>query len=93
LEQSGRYEEAKEKLQKEAEEWRRKYQETVLRYEIATKAQKAGVVDTKLLMTLVSDKAKITENGEVLVDGKHLKDFLNKLKEKKPYLFQFAKGS
>jgi len=92
LEREGRYEEIKEKLQKEAQEWRQKYQEAVLRSEITLKATQAGIVDTELLMTLVRDKAQITENGQVLVNGKPLEEFLNELREKKPYLFAQPKS-
>ena len=92
LEREGRYEEIKEKLQKEANQWRQKYQEAVLRSEITIKASQAGVVDTELLMTLVRDKAQITEDGKVLVNGKALEEFLNELREKKPYLFAQPKS-
>jgi len=92
LEEAGRYEELKEKLQKEAQMWRQKYQEAILRSEITTKATQMGVVDTELLMTLVRDKAQITESGQVLVNGKPLEEFLNELREKKPYLFAQPKG-
>jgi len=92
LEREGRYEEIKEKLQKEVENWKRKYQEAVLRSEITLKATQAGVVDTDLLISLVKDKAQITDDGKVLVGGKPFEEFLNELREKKPYLFQQPKG-
>jgi hypothetical protein len=92
LEEAGKYEEVKEKLKQEVQTWKQKYQEAVLRSEVMGKATQMGVVDPELLMNLIKDKAQITDDGRVLVNGKPLEEFLNELREKKPYLFAQPKG-
>jgi len=86
LEEEGKFQELAEQAKREAEEWRARYQETLKRSQITALAAKLGAVDPEVVLALVSDKAEVTEDGRVLIDGKPAEEALRELLSKKPYL-------
>jgi len=95
LEQEGRTQEYIEKLkenynkqlaqlQKEAQEYKRKYEETVIKSAILGEASQLSV-DPELVYALLRDKAVIAENG-VMVDGKPVREAVEELLRKRPHL-------
>jgi len=51
-------------------------------------AAEKGVLDPEVFLALVSGKAEVNEDGSVLIDGKPADEFVEALKEQKPFLFK-----
>jgi len=51
-------------------------------------AAEKGVLDPEVVLALVSGKAELTEDGKVVIEGKPAEEFLEGLKEQKPFLFK-----
>jgi len=72
-------------LQKEAETYRKMYEETVIKNTILSVATRKGAIDPEAVYTMVREKA-VMESGKVLIDGKEPEKAIEELLEKKPYL-------
>jgi len=72
-------------LQKQAETYKRMYEETVLKNTILSIANQKGAVDPEIIYTMLKDKA-IIDNGKVFIDGKSPEEAIEKLLEERPYL-------
>jgi len=88
LKEQQKYKELAEKKEKEALEFKQKYQQTILRAEVVGKASQMGFIDPEVVLSLVSPKAVVKEDGNIEVNGKSLGDFLKELAESKPYLIK-----
>ena len=86
LEEEGKFQELAEQAKKEADTWRTRYQETLKRAEITTLASKLGAVDPEVVLALVAQRAEVTEDGKVLIEGKPAEEALKALLSEKPYL-------
>ena len=86
LKEQQKYKELAEKKEKEALEYRQKYQQTILRAEVVGKASQMGFIDPEVVLSLVSPKAVVKEDGSIEVEGKAIDQFLKELAEAKPYL-------
>lgn len=95
LEQQGKTQEYIDKLkeeytkkllesQKQAEEFRRKYEETVIKNALLTVANGRSV-DPELVYELLSKRAVLSD-GKVLIDGKSVEEAVEELLQKKPHL-------
>jgi hypothetical protein len=51
-------------------------------------AAEKGVLDPEVFLALVSGKAELTEDGKVVIEGKDPSEFVESLKEQKPFLFK-----
>jgi len=51
-------------------------------------AAEKGVLDPEVFLALTKGKAELTEDGNVLVEGKPAEEFAESLKEQKPFLFK-----
>ena len=51
-------------------------------------AAEKGVLDPEVFLALVSGKAELTDDGKVVIEGKDLAEFVESLKEQKPFLFK-----
>ncbi|GAB6066021.1 hypothetical protein JCM9492_11130 [Aquifex pyrophilus] len=72
-------------LQKQAETYKKLYEETVLKNAILTTATQKGAVDPEIIFTMLKDRA-ILDGDRILVDGKPVEEAVEELLEKKPYL-------
>lgn len=88
LKEQQKYKELAELKEKEVKEIKRKYQQTVLKAEVVSKASAMGFIDTELVLALASEKAKVDESGQVFIQGKPVEEFLRELANQKPYLLK-----
>ena len=51
-------------------------------------AAEKGVLDPEVFLAIVSGKAELTEDGKVVIEGKDPAEFIESLKESKPFLFK-----
>lgn len=72
-------------LQKQAETYKRMYEETVLKNTILSVATQKGAVDPEIVYTMIREKAVI-DGDKVLIDGKSPEEAIEELLESKPYL-------
>ena len=75
--------EVKKKI-KELETFKQKYYEEKVRNSIFSAAKEA--VDPEVVYLFFRNKAQVSEDGKVLIDGKPVEEAVKELLEKKPYL-------
>jgi len=51
-------------------------------------AAEKGVLDPEVFLALTQGKAELTEDGKVVIEGKDPAEFVESLKEQKPFLFK-----
>jgi len=85
LEEEGKWQELAEKHMKEAENYRRLYEETVKRAEIVSAAMKLNAVDPEAVYMLLKEQAEV-RNGKVYINNKNVETALKELFSAKPYL-------
>ena len=56
-------------------------------------ASRLGAVDPKVVLALVAPKAEVTEEGKVLIEGKHAEEAIKALLSEKPYLAKASETS
>jgi len=86
LKEQQKFKELAEKKEKEALEYRQKYQQTILRAEVVGKASQMGFIDPDVVLSLVRSKAIVKDDGTVEINGKSIDEYLKELAEEKPYL-------
>jgi len=86
LKEQQKYKELAEKKEKEALEYRQRYQQTILKAEVVGKASQMGFIDPEVVLSLVSPKAVVKEDGTIEISGKSIDEYLKELAEAKPYL-------
>ncbi|GEM_PF-3079361 len=51
-------------------------------------AAEKGILDPEVFLALTQGKAELTEDGKVMIEGKNPTEFIESLKEQKPFLFK-----
>lgn len=83
LKKQGEFEQLAQKREEEANNWRSKYENSIVDNRIVIEAQKAGVIDTEAVLKLIERaNLKPDENGNVA----GVEEAVKKLVEAKPYL-------
>jgi len=85
LEEEGKWQELAEKHMKEAENYRRLYEETVKRAEIVSAATRLNAIDPEAVYALVKEQAEVRD-GKVYINNKNIETALKELFSAKPYL-------
>lgn len=88
LKEQQKYRELAEKKEKEVSIYKQKFQQTVLRAEVIGKSSGMGFIDPEVVLSLVQNKAVVKDDGNVLIEGKSIDEFLKELAEQKPYLLK-----
>ncbi len=86
LKKKGEFEELFQKEKERAEKWKRRFEETLLRSSITAAAAAAGAIDPDIVLGLLKDEARVTDEGKVLVGDSPVEKAIEALLEKKPYL-------
>ncbi len=72
-------------LQRQAETYKKMYEETVLKSTIVSVASQKGAIDPEIVFTMLKDRAVI-DGDKVLIDGKSPEEAIEELLNQKPYL-------
>ncbi|NPA54068.1 MAG: hypothetical protein GXO21_05305 [Aquificae bacterium] len=64
------------------------YKTEKIRSEVIKLATKYNAIEPEDLFILTKEKAEITEDGNIFIDGKPLEEFVKELKEKRPHWFK-----